>query len=252
MERVCLITGGAGFLGRKYCEFFLNKHSIFLIEKPLGLCVEEAIYLSNLAKKRSSKVFVGLNRRSYSSTRQVLEGLSMDDGIRVIQVSDQEDTNIELENGKPIKLIESWMYANSIHLIDYFNIFARGKLTNVERIFPWHGLDTNFICAKLEFSSGDIGIYQAFWNFPGPWGVSISTNSMRWEMRPLESLSINYGMDRQTISASIDNWDSQFKAGLRFQAEELVKTLSSGSSKYLATIEDGLNAMKLVNLIYEK
>jgi NAD(P)-dependent dehydrogenase (short-subunit alcohol dehydrogenase family) len=26
MERVCLITGGAGFLGRKYCDFFLRKN----------------------------------------------------------------------------------------------------------------------------------------------------------------------------------------------------------------------------------
>jgi len=26
MKRVCLITGGAGFLGRKYCEFFLNNN----------------------------------------------------------------------------------------------------------------------------------------------------------------------------------------------------------------------------------
>ena len=26
MERVCLITGGAGFLGSKYCDFFLNNN----------------------------------------------------------------------------------------------------------------------------------------------------------------------------------------------------------------------------------
>ena len=26
MEKVCLITGGAGFLGRKYCEFFSNNN----------------------------------------------------------------------------------------------------------------------------------------------------------------------------------------------------------------------------------
>ena len=26
MQKVCLITGGAGFLGRKYCEFFLKKN----------------------------------------------------------------------------------------------------------------------------------------------------------------------------------------------------------------------------------
>ena len=27
---VCLITGGAGFLGRKYCEFFLKKNYVVL------------------------------------------------------------------------------------------------------------------------------------------------------------------------------------------------------------------------------
>jgi len=25
-QKVCLITGGAGFLGRKYCEFFSKKN----------------------------------------------------------------------------------------------------------------------------------------------------------------------------------------------------------------------------------
>ena len=25
-KKVCLITGGAGFLGRKYCEFFVKKN----------------------------------------------------------------------------------------------------------------------------------------------------------------------------------------------------------------------------------
>ena len=29
-QKVCLITGGAGFLGRKYCEFFLKKKYIVL------------------------------------------------------------------------------------------------------------------------------------------------------------------------------------------------------------------------------
>ena len=30
MQKVCLITGGAGFLGRKYCKFFLKKNFIVL------------------------------------------------------------------------------------------------------------------------------------------------------------------------------------------------------------------------------
>ena len=32
-KKVCLITGGAGFLGKKYCEFFLkNDYFVFCID----------------------------------------------------------------------------------------------------------------------------------------------------------------------------------------------------------------------------
>ena len=29
-KKVCLITGGEGFLGKKYCEFFLKKNYVVL------------------------------------------------------------------------------------------------------------------------------------------------------------------------------------------------------------------------------
>ena len=29
-KKICLVTGGAGFLGRKYCEFFLEKNYLVL------------------------------------------------------------------------------------------------------------------------------------------------------------------------------------------------------------------------------
>ena len=44
---VCLITGGAGFLGRKYCEFFLKKNYVVL-------CVDNN--KKNLKKIRSMKL----------------------------------------------------------------------------------------------------------------------------------------------------------------------------------------------------
>ena len=49
MEKVCLITGGAGFLGRKYCEFFLNKN--FKV-----LCIDN--------NKKNLKIIESINSRN--------------------------------------------------------------------------------------------------------------------------------------------------------------------------------------------
>ena len=45
INKVCLITGGAGFLGKRYCEFFLKKN--FKV-----LCVD-----NNKKKLKSLKFF---------------------------------------------------------------------------------------------------------------------------------------------------------------------------------------------------
>ena len=46
IQKVCLITGGAGFLGRKFCNFFLKK-------KYVVLCVDNS--KKNLKSLKSSK-----------------------------------------------------------------------------------------------------------------------------------------------------------------------------------------------------
>ena len=51
-QKVCLITGGAGFLGRKYCEFFLKK-------KYVVLCIDNS--KKNLKSLKSLKLINSKN-----------------------------------------------------------------------------------------------------------------------------------------------------------------------------------------------
>ena len=235
---------------KEVCIEAFNFPWALLVEKPIGLNLKDASFLNALASKNSLKVFIALNRRHYSSTKYAIEELRENSELRVVQVYDQESPSIAYKNGTPKIITENWMYANSIHIVDYFSIFCRGDLLDVNNICKWERDKPSYVLSKLTFSSGDIGIYNAIWEGPSPWVVSINTPSKRLEMKPLEQISIqNYG-SRKSTSISIDDWDLKFKPGLRRQAEEIVSALSSCHYN-LPTIEDGLITMKMINRIYE-
>ena len=142
------------------------------------------------------------------------------------------------------------MYANSIHVIDYFKTLGRGDITSVEPIIHWDPETPCFVMAKINYSSGDIGIYEAIWNGPGPWAVTVTTQQKRFELRPLEQASVQLYKSRNLEKLQAHPWDSQFKPGLRLQAEEAVKALCHQQT-LLPTLDEALESMKLVSSIYE-
>lgn len=221
-----------------------------LIEKPAGFNLSDAQDIADSADYFNFKAYVALNRRHYSSTCSVLEELASVEGQRLVQVFDQENPQVAFDSGQPELVIQNWMYANSIHLIDYFCTFCRGDLTTAQHVIKWNPLDPRFVFSKLHYSSGDIGIYQAIWNGPGPWGVSISTQAKHWEMRPLEQATSLVYKSRKREPLPVHLWDTSFKPGLRRQAEETLKALR-GEPNNLPTLTDGIATMQLINQIYE-
>ena len=222
-----------------------------LIEKPAGYNVADAEAIAASASTAGSRAFVALNRRHYSSTRAVLKDLSSNIGPRFIHVQDQEDTIAALKGGQPKLVVENWMYANSIHLIDYFSILGRGKVTTVEPVFRWNPDEPGFVAAKIVFDSGDIGIYQAIWNAPGPWGVAVTTQAKRWEMRPLEQADFQLYGQRKLESVAAHEWDQEFKPGLRRQAELAVRAAMGAATPELPTLDEALVSMRLAQAIYQ-
>jgi predicted dehydrogenase len=220
-----------------------------LFEKPLGLNLPEAEKIDALARQSASKVFVLLNRRHYASTKAVLADAENMQGSRLIYVQDQEDIKVQYEKGTPKLLIDNWMYANAIHVIDYFCFLGRGEITKVDNIVPWDPANPQYVISKIEYASGDIGMYQAIWNAPAPWIVSVTSSFRRWEMRPLEQATYQDYGSRRSNQIEPDTWDTQFKPGLREQAEQAVNAFK-GLPNTMPSLTESLVTMKLIHKIY--
>jgi predicted dehydrogenase len=234
---------------REVCEEAFQFPWKLLIEKPAGYDVGDAEKIVAAAKNNHRDAFVALNRRHHSSTHAVLNDLRTDDAPRLIHVYDQEDQIAARNAGQPELVVKNWMYANSIHVIDYFTLLGRGKIQKVETIVPWDPENPRFVAAKVSFDSGDVGLYEAVWNGPGPWAVTVTTQRKRWEMRPLEQAAFQPYGSRKLEPVPVHDWDRQFKPGLRKQAEEAIKAVN-GSPYSLPTVNDALISMKLVQSIY--
>jgi len=220
-----------------------------LLEKPVGVDLAQAQKIQTVAHRAGSRAYVALNRRAYASTRQALAELAHDDGPRLISVLDQQDMVSAHKDGQPDEVVRNYMYANSIHLIDYLNLFGRGDIVAVEPTVRWTPQRPGFVVATVCYSSGDIGLYQAVWDGPGPWSVTVTNRQVRLELRPLEKLGVQRRGERRLTETAPDAIDTEFKPGLRHQAEQIVGVLG-GAPATLATLNEATRSMALCAAIY--
>ena len=220
-----------------------------LVEKPLGYNFENALEIVNLINSLNADIYIALNRRHYSSTRYALNKIQNDTGTRVVHVIDQENLIEARNSGQPNKVIENWMFANSVHLIDYFSIFCRGIVLKIENLKSSFEGSSYFISSIIEFESGDLGIYNGIWDAPGPWHVTITTAGTRYEFRPLENLSIQTFPSRelQIIPKSVE--DTLFKPGLAVQSEQAILMLR-GLPHSLPSLAESIKTMTIIEGIY--
>ncbi len=152
-------------------------------------------------------------------------------------------------HGQPELVAENYMFANSIHVIDYFRVFGRGKIIDVTPVIAWNPKEPGVVIAKVTFDSGDVGLYEGIWNGPGPWSLTITTPHKRLELRPLEQGSLQLRETRTQIPLEISQDDTMFKPGLRWQAMQAAAAVR-GQMHSLATIDDSWESMKLVADIF--
>ena len=220
-----------------------------LVEKPAGYNVADAEAIAAAAHRLGRQAFVALNRRHYSSTKTVVEDLAASEEQRLVHVYDQQDHNVTRALGHPELVVQNLIYANSIHVIDYLRVLGRGEITAIEPTIRWDPEHPRFVAAKVSYSSGDIGLYEAVWNGPGPWAVTVTTQAKRWELRPLEQAAFQPYGSRKLEPVAIHEWDTKFKPGFRAQAEEAVKA-AQGRAHSLPTLGEALVSMRLVERIY--
>lgn len=234
---------------RNVCEQAFKYPWMLLVEKPVGHTFYEALHIERLANNFNTKVYVALNRRFYGSTLQLKQVLMDNKSPRMVTILDQEDPVAALAAGQPQEVVDHWMFANSIHLIDYFTQLCRGDHVNTRVLIPWKPMAPGPVVAQLDFSSGDVGLYQAVWNAPGPWSVSVSTSELRAELRPIEQLSLQLAGSRKSQLQPDDPVDQKYKPGLLCQAQAAVNC-ARGLSSMLPTLSEANRSMALVASIY--
>ena len=220
-----------------------------LLEKPVGIDLAETQKIAAARRAAGASAFVALNRRSYAATRRALAELSEDASPRLISVLDQQDLASVREARQPEEVVRNYMFANSIHLIDYFCTFGRGDIVSVSPTVPWDGARPGFVVATIRFSSGDVGVYQAVWSGPGPWSVTVTNERARFELRPLEKLGIQRRGQRQLAEIAPEAIDQDYKPGLRHQALQLVRFLAEKETS-LASLDEAARSVKLCADLY--
>lgn len=222
--------------------------SIFL-EKPPGYTLEQAKKIHQFAIEKSRRVIVGLNRRFLSSSQHVLKSINASEEKRFVSVCDQQSLSLARHLNHHPEVVKHWMYANSIHLIDYLAFLCRGSVEKVSTFGKWTPEDSLAINALVTFSSGDEGFYQGIWEAPGPWTATVTTKKIRWEMKPLEKASYQLVGERQLHQTPVHEWDEHYKPGFRLQAEQAV-VCALGLESSSPTISDAVKTMEIIHKIY--
>jgi len=227
---------------------FLEDWSV-LLEKPAGYDLTDALDIAEAASRRQKPVFVGFNRRFYSSTMSVLADISSRDEYRYAHIQDQQSFTEARRYNHPEPVVQKFMYANSIHIIDMMRALCRGNVTDVKRIIPWRAEKTEVVLSHVTFDSGDTALYEGLWKGPGPWACSVSTPSRRWMLQPLEKATFQNANERKQIHVEPDAADVNYKAGFLRQAEAVLGAVG-GEKTRAVTISESLQTMQLINRIF--
>ena len=221
----------------------INKYRI-LCEKPVGINFEETKKI--ISKIKNKHFYVALNRRFYNSNLTAINLINKNKSERLISIRDQE-----VQSSKSKIYNNNLMYANSVHLIDYINIYARGKLIKIQRLKRFKNEKFSEHLTRLIFSSKDEVLYHCNWNSPGPWSVNIIQKNHSIEMKPLENLVQEKLIKnkRTRIYYNKSKIDCILKPGLSLQVSEFLKMLNNKKHK-LVNLNDYFNTVKLIKKIY--
>jgi hypothetical protein len=182
-------------------------------------------------------VLIAYNRRFYDSVEQAKEKIREDGGILSLQMDFTEWGHIVESLPTKPEVKESWLLANSTHVIDLaFHLAGAPKDWKCwhRGTIPWHKSAARF-CGSGVTEKGVLFSYISDWQSAGRWGIEIMTPQHRLVLRPLEELQI---IKRGTLNLQdvepISDLDRQFKPGLFRQT----KAFLDGNSPDMCTLSD--------------
>jgi len=199
-----------------------------LIEKPGFNTSQELETLNKIASQNNIQLYVGYNRRFYSSVLEVEKRIQQEGGVKSLQFEFTEWCfKIDPINYNK-KVLLHWIIANSSHVIDTaFYLCGKPKelssLTSGENKISWHP-NASIFAGAGKTDKNALFTYSANWNAPGRWGIELLTDSHRYYLKPMEKLKIQEIGSIEIKDVDIDDsLDSKFKPGLFLETKSFIE-----------------------------
>jgi predicted dehydrogenase len=232
------------------CEQLFQFEGAILFEKPFGLDRSKSESLAKSFTFFENK-FVAVNRRFYPESQFVRNQIHGSNEPILGIFEDQHDLEEASRLGISREILESWEYANAIHMIDLIRFYLRGDVVGIDTSLLYENADRRFYSAVVDFDSGDKALYLSKWNIPGSWRISIGLPDEELLQAPLEKLSI-----RPRYQRFYNEWQPELgeppdgKKGLYNQLCAFLG-FSPNHGENLSTIHDSLKTMRLIEGIFK-
>jgi len=197
-----------------------------LVEKPGGLDIDDIINLNSEALVNKANVYIGYNRRFFSSTLKVIELIEHDGGITSFNFEFTEWGHIIKNLSQRKEILNEWFIQNSSHVIDLAFHIGGSPLEMKSFVSggeEWHSKGTIFSGAGISKKNA-LFTYNANWESAGRWWVEFLTNKNRYVMKPMEQLFVqkrgSIALEKIELK---DELDQDFKPGLYKQVEAFLK-----------------------------
>lgn len=200
------------------CKAIPYKLPMF-IEKPAGMVPQETWRLCQLASQHEVKTMVGYNRRFYSIFHRGMDLIREKGPLLGVSVEGHERIwQVRAKTQHSEHVLSHWVFANMTHTVDLLRLFG-GDPVQVHslsrRLKEPHG---DQFAAVLDFASGAIGTYSAYWHSPGGWRVVLYGDGVTVEFKPLEKGTWTDSL--QNVHDIVpESYDVQFKPGFVKQME---------------------------------
>lgn len=189
------------------------------LEKPVGLSAKESRQVRDAV---TVPHMVGLNRRFYEVIAEGRRLLAEAGGVRAIEVHMPEDMT-RVPDKHAVRTRDQWQFANSIHLIDLFRLFA-GEPTEITVRNRVGDRGDRSYGGLIGFAGGATGLYNAQWYAPGGWRVTAYSDDLAITYQPIERATLlRRGQEAAVLEPR--NHDTRFKPGLFGQAEAFATLL---------------------------
>ena len=195
---------------------------------------------------------VGFNRRYYSIFRQGLDAIKQHGPLLGVSIEGHERMWLKRDGKWSEDILKDWMIVNGVHTIDLLRYFG-GEPEHIDfrtRRYREHRGDQFVVI--MDFSSGALGQYSAFWYSPGGWSVTLFGDGVTVHFKPLEK---GVWIDTQFVSHELlpDEIDTTHKPGFYRQMEAFRNLVVTGKKEWpLQDLEDSIKTMQIAEQILLK